>query len=300
MKSKSLIFAMVLSLLFCIVIRGGAESENDPAEAEKRFSAIIEEYRAAIHDPHYDSVFKDTFFSYEWRDYVDDPQSEPAYAIVSVNGQPVLLIGDRTDPAGMIRWVYRMTDGEVTCAAESTAADSWYLLTDGQTIRKEDLDCHESLMQFAWIRFWESRKAIVGGEKTGGLNARSGLDKESYSLGKEQTGLVVVVDEVVNGWAWYRYNATRKGYGAASWGYISDSGLIYPDTVTPAGTAVLAKNGKTSGKAMINVRFRATTKSRKILELPVGTVVDVYGSENGWTEIEWNRWHGFVKDEFVQ
>ena len=117
---------------------------------------------------------------------------------------------------------------------------------------------------------------------------------------EEKNHLVIVVDEVVDGWAWYRYNATRKGYGAASWGYVSDSGLIYPDTVTPVGTAVLAKNGKTGGKAVINVRFRPTTQARKILELPIGTVVDVYGSENGWTEIEWNRWHGFVKDEFIQ
>ena len=300
MKSRWLICGMVLSLLLCFAIRGGAENGIGPAAAEERFSAVIEEYRAAIHDPHYDSAFKDTFFSYEWRDYVDDPRSEPAYAIAEISGQPVLLIGDHTDPAGMIRRMYIMTDGKALCVAESTESDTWFLLADGQTIRKEDLDGHESLMQFEWIRFWESRKAIVGGEKTGGLMARSGLDKESYSLGKEETGLVIVVDEVVDGWAWYRYNATRKGYGAASWGYVSDSGLIYPDTVTPVGTAVLAKNGKTGGKAVINVRFRPTTQARKILELPIGTVVDVYGSENGWTEIEWNRWHGFVKDEFIQ
>ena len=72
------------------------------------------------------------------------------------------------------------------------------------------------------------------------------------------------------------------------------------DRTDPTGTAVLAKNGKTSGKAKINVRFRPTTKARKILELPIGTQVDVYGSENGWTEIEWNRFHGYVKNEFLR
>jgi uncharacterized protein YgiM (DUF1202 family) len=51
---------------------------------------------------------------------------------------------------------------------------------------------------------------------------------------------------------------------------------------------------------VINVRFRPTTKARKILELAIGTEVDVYSSENGWTEIEWNRWHGYVKNEFVK
>ena len=126
------------------------------------------------------------------------------------------------------------------------------------------------------------------------------MGKDSYTLGKEQTGLVVVIDEVTDGWAWFRYNATKGGYEASGWGYIQDSGLIYPDTTEPSGTAVLAKNGKTSGNAKINIRFRPTTAARKILELPVGTEVDVYRSENGWTEIEWNRWHGYVKNEFIQ
>ena len=111
---------------------------------------------------------------------------------------------------------------------------------------------------------------------------------------------MIVVDQVVDGWAWYRYHATRQGVSAASWGFIPEDRLVYMDRTDPTGTAVLAKNGKTSGKAKINVRFRPTTKARKILELPIGTQVDVYGSENGWTEIEWNRWHGYVKDEFIQ
>ena len=76
--------------------------------------------------------------------------------------------------------------------------------------------------------------------------------------------------------------------------------MVYPESTEPSGTAVLTKNGKTSGNAVINVRFRPTTKARKILELGIGTEVDVYSSENGWTEIEWNRWHGYVKNEFVK
>ena len=172
------------------------------------------------------------FFSYEWRDYVDNPQSEPAYALITIENQELLLIGDRKDPIGMIRRMYRLTDDDVVCAAISGQDETWCLLSDGTFVRKEELTGQENLMPVEWLRFWESRKAIVASEDTGGLVSRNGLGEGSYTLGKEQTGLV--------------------------------------------------------------------TKARKILELPVGTEVDVYSSENGWTEIEWNRWHGYVKNDFLK
>jgi len=303
MKRKARAFGgMIIAclMLFAAVSSGYAESGISSSDSASDFTFVIEEFRHAIHDPHYDSDFEDTFSSYEWRDYADDPQSEPAYALVDTEDEKVLLIGDRKDPVGMIRRMYQQADNEVRCTAESNQADTWYLLADGSLVRDNMLTGKETFMPVEWIRFWESRKAIVAAEDTGGPISRNGLGKDSYTLGQEQTGMVVVVDSVTDGWAWFRYNATRDGYEASSWGYIPDSGLIYPEKTEPSGTAVLAKNGKTSGNAVINVRFRPTTKARKILELPIGTEVDVYGSENGWTEIEWNRWHGYVKDEFIQ
>ena len=158
---------------------------------------------------------------------------------------------------------------------------------------------------------YEDRELMVVYKEAGlAVETRRPLEKDLMSLLKvylaERDGkapelyLIHRIDQVVDGWAWYRYHATRQGVSAASWGYIPEDGLVYMDRTDPTGTAVLAKNGKTSGKAKINVRFRPTTKARKILELPIGTQVDVYGSENGWTEIEWNRFHGYVKNEFLR
>lgn len=278
-------------------------SEEYLAAREKErqlFEQVIEEYRTAIRDPHYDSDFTDTFTSCEWRDYADDPRSQPAYALVKANGLTTLLIGDCGDPAGTVRRIYRKVNDEIVCVLEKAEIPGLVLLADGHEITESELAAREDIQPVEWTRFLNSRKAIVGGEEKGGLNARNSLGAGGYSLGLEATGEVVVVDEVVDGWAWFRYNSTRNGISAGSWGYVPDSGLIYPEKTEPVGTAVLARNGKTSGTAVINVRFRPTTAARKILELPIGTEVDVYGSENGWTEIEWNRWHGYVKDEFIQ
>ena len=299
MHRKLWIPLLLLSFLISSLSQAQAENSIVPEDLPL-LRQVIEEYRLAIHDPHYDSTFTDTFVSPAWRSYADDPRSEPAYAITRVNGQTALLIGDRRDPPGMFRRLYVQTGSTVECAAESDGGTFWYLLSDGRCVSGAKPPENEVTASIEWVRFWESRKAIIGAEDIGGLIARNGLGRDSYNLGREKTGQVIVVDEIVDGWAWFRYYATQEGISASSWGYISSFELIFPDTTDPVGTAVLAKNGKTSGKARINIRFRPTTQARKILELPIGTQVDVYGTEDGWTEIEWNRWHGYVKNEYLQ
>ncbi len=79
--------SLVCQPVFTVSSLGCAESEISSAGSESVFLPVIDEYRAAIHDPHYDSNFKDSFFSYEWRDYVDNPHSEPAYSLI-VNCTP--------------------------------------------------------------------------------------------------------------------------------------------------------------------------------------------------------------------
>ncbi|MBQ9289416.1 MAG: hypothetical protein IJ210_04795 [Clostridia bacterium] len=289
----------MLCLLFGAKAENGGGKEAHPAWAE----TVIAAYRDLIHQDwkvDSDIPYTGVILTSAWREYVDDPRSEPAWALCEIDGETVLLIGDRRDPEGTCRRIFKEQDGRVTWSPEGDGVTPFTLETEGKTVSGDVQVQSGHTVQIAWTRFWESRKAVVAAEAKGGLVSRTGLGDGSYTLGKQETGLVIVVDQVVDGWAWYRYHATRQGVSAASWGYIPEDGLVYMDRTDPTGTAVLAKNGKTSGKAKINVRFRPTTKARKILELPIGTQVDVYGSENGWTEIEWNRFHGYVKNEFLR
>ncbi|MBR0215528.1 MAG: hypothetical protein IJL96_01285 [Clostridia bacterium] len=289
----------MLCLLFGAAAENGGGKEAHPAWAE----TVIAAYRDLIHQDwkvDSDIPYTGVILTSAWREYVDDPRSEPAWALCEIDGETVLLIGDRRDPEGTCRRIFKEQDGRVTWSPEGDGVTPFTLETEGKTVSGDVQVQSDHTVQIAWTRFWESRKAVVAAEAKGGLVSRTGLGDGSYTLGKQETGLVIVVDQVVDGWAWYRYHATRQGVSAASWGYIPEDGLVYMDRTDPTGTAVLAKNGKTSGKAKINVRFRPTTKARKILELPIGTQVDVYGSENGWTEIEWNRFHGYVKNEFLR
>ncbi len=289
----------MLCLLFGAKAENGGGKEAHPAWAE----TVIAAYRDLIHQDwkvDSDIPYTGVILTSAWREYVDDPRSEPAWALCEIDGETVLLIGDRRDPEGTCRRIFKEQDGRVTWSPEGDGVTPFTLETEGKTVSGDVRVQSGHTVQIAWTRFWESRKAVVAAEAKGGLVSRTGLGDGSYTLGKQETGLVIVVDQVVDGWAWYRYHATRQGVSAASWGYIPEDGLVYMDRTDPTGTAVLAKNGKTSGKAKINVRFRPTTKARKILELPIGTQVDVYGSENGWTEIEWNRFHGYVKNEFLR
>jgi len=298
------ICAVILFLsMLCLLIEGTAENGTAAEEETAWYETVIEAYRDLIHQDwkvDSDIPYTDTILTVAWRKYVDDPRSEPAWALCKIDGETVLLIGDRRDPEGTCRRIFTEHEGHVVWSPEGDGVTPFRLETGGKPISGDVQVADGHTVQIAWTRFWESRKAVVAAEAEGGLVSRSGLGDGSYTLGKQETGLVIVVDQVVDGWAWYRYHATRQGVSASSWGYMPNDELIYLDATDPAGTAVLAKNGKTSGKAKINVRFRPTTKARKILELPIGTQVDVYGSENGWTEIEWNRFHGYVKNEFLK
>ena len=107
MKRKAIVFLwMSISCLlaFTVLSLGYAESEISSADSASVFFSVIDEFRAAIHDPHYDSNFKDSFFSYEWRDYVDNPQSEPAYALIDVDNQEMMQ-ATAEDPADVFKKV---------------------------------------------------------------------------------------------------------------------------------------------------------------------------------------------------
>ena len=248
----------MLCLLFGAAAENGGGKEAHPAWYE----TVIAAYRDLIHQDwkvDSDIPYTGVILTSAWREYVDDPRSEPAWALCEIDGETVLLIGDRRDPEGTCRRMFTAHEGNVMWSPEGDGVTPFTLETEGKTVSGDVQVQSGHTVQIAWTRFWESRKAVVAAEAKGGLVSRTGLGE-----------------------------------------FIPEDGLVYMDRTDPTGTAVLAKNGKTSGKAKINVRFRPTTKARKILELPIGTQVDVYGSENGWTEIEWNRFHGYVKNEFLR
>ena len=65
MKRKAIVFLwMSISclLVFTVLSLDYAESEISSADSASVFFSVIDEFRAAIHDPHYDSNFKDSFF----------------------------------------------------------------------------------------------------------------------------------------------------------------------------------------------------------------------------------------------
>ena len=57
-----LLMSLTCLLVFTVSSIGCSESEFSSVDNTSVFMPIIEEYRAVIHDPHYDSDFKDSFF----------------------------------------------------------------------------------------------------------------------------------------------------------------------------------------------------------------------------------------------
>ena len=283
-------------LLLCAALLCGSACAQ---EAEDPFLPLTEAYRQAMHsDYRHGEELVDLKLPYSWYDYADDPASAPAYARVTVDGKQVMLIGDAGAPLGQFDRMYSAANGDILCVFDAVEG-GWYLRQDGQVVDRTGWTGEEELQPIAWVRFWNSRKAIVTAEKAGGTADRRTPEANGEYLGPLETGTVIVVDDVVDGFAWFRFRGMRDDYSASCDGYAAEADLMYAEQLEPVGQGTLSKNGKTAGKATINIRFRPTTQSRKIAELPVGTEVDIYSHSDGWYEIEWNRMHGYVKDSFL-
>ena len=215
------ICAVILLLgMLCLLIEGTAENGTATEEETAWYETVIEAYRDLIHQEwkvDSDIPYTDTILTVAWRKYVDDPRSEPAWALCEIDGETALLIGDRRDPEGTCRRIFTEHEGNVMWSPEGDGVTPFTLETEGKTISGDVQVQDGHTVQIAWTRFWESRKAVVAAEAEGGLVSRTGLGEGSYTLGKQETGLVIVVDQVVDGWAWYRYHATRQGVSASSW-----------------------------------------------------------------------------------
>ena len=285
---RALSAAVLLAVLLCALCC---------AEEAGPFPSLVEEIRKSMH-LETRAWMSEYPLPYAWCEYADDPAALPAWAVVEAEGDPALLVGDAGDPEGVFRYMFAARDGETTLVRDA-AEGPWRLLADGTVAGPGDAGMAGEPQPIAWTRFFESRKAVVAAEKRGYAADRRTPEKNGEFLGNLETGTVIVVDGVTDGFAWFRFRAVRDGVSAASDGYLPEEDIRYLEETVPYGYGILSKKGRTEGNAVINVRFRPTTQSRRIAGIPVGTDVELYGHENGWYEIEWNRMHGYVKEEFL-
>lgn len=134
--------------------------------------------------------------------------------------------------------------------------------------------------------------AVIYAPNTGKCTLRQKATDSAKSLGKCKAGTIVAVLE-------YGQKYCKISYDGEV-GYVRTSCLkFYGDTDAPTGTGTLTYNGKATGRTTINIRNAADGGSHKIAKWRTGTVVVVFGMENGWYEIESDGMHGFVQKKFL-
>ena len=134
--------------------------------------------------------------------------------------------------------------------------------------------------------------AILHAPESGQASLREEPSDGSRRLQHVRTGLIVAV--LSHGKTWSQIHT-----GDAT-GYVLTRCLRFPDEASvPAGEGVLSIGGKSTGSAVINVRAMPQRDSAKAAEWPAGTPVTVFGTANGWVEIEAQGVHGYVMDDYI-
>ena len=84
-------------------------------------------------------------------------------------------------------------------------------------------------------------------------------------------------------------------------GYILTSSLIFlPGSNVSSTMATMSYKGRTNSKATINIHMNGKNRSRILDDVICGTQLTVFSvTEDGWTEIEANGWHGWVLSDYV-
>ena len=134
--------------------------------------------------------------------------------------------------------------------------------------------------------------AILHAPESGQASLREKPSDSSRRLQYVRTGLIVAVLSHGNTWS-----QIHTGDAA---GYVLTRCLRFPDAAAvPTGEGVLSIGGSSTGSAMINVRATPKRDSAKAAEWPTGTPVTVFGTANGWVEIEAQGVHGYVMDDYI-
>lgn len=140
--------------------------------------------------------------------------------------------------------------------------------------------------------------AVIYAPRTGTATMHSKSGGKGDVLKKCKNGRVVLVTEWGKRYCKVLYNGA-VGY------VLTDALTFYPHDWADTGRdaprlGTLSYNGRTSGRATVNVRSSGDGKGKILKEWTIGERVVVYGeTEKGWYEIDIDGTHGFVQPKYV-
>lgn len=138
------------------------------------------------------------------------------------------------------------------------------------------------------------RMAYIGKTYSGKVAVRKAPKVTATTLKKITDGRLMLVLGVENSFAHVVINGKLEGYVQAIL-------LKYVDMNTqPIGTGILALNGKTNGKAVINIRIAPSLDARRVADLKTGTVVTIWGESGKFYEVEADGCHGYVRKNYCK
>ena len=129
--------------------------------------------------------------------------------------------------------------------------------------------------------------------RTGKASFRSKPSNYGQLITSILAGTIFTINNVEDGWAEINFEGRN--------GYVLLNCVEFLTPVPKAlGEGVLHLKGDSTGKAKINIRNTPSMNSSKVASLKIGTLVTLLSYKDSWYEMEYNGYHGFVKDTFIQ
>lgn len=195
---------------------------------------------------------------------------------------------------------------------DAVLSDVWTKAQYGENsmaagVRLVQLGVHESVVKLQgeeitvptrFLTFGENkddarRIGVVHAPRTGEASMREAEGSKAAVTEKAKTGRIAAVLQYDGG------TYTKILYDGEE-GYIRTDCLIFHSgEEAPIGTGTLHVKGATDGAKTVTIRSTASTSQAKVTTLPTGTVVKVYGRDDGWYTVEYDGWFGYVQEQYL-
>ena len=183
-------------------------------------------------------------------------------------------------------WIVRYDEEDVTLLTPGSYQCIIQTSSGKETVLTADLD---------WASEEEAAKAVAIVNKKSKV-ATVPLLAEKASKAEVLTHIpyasVILVEKTGSKFCRVEYN----GYtGFVKTMYLSITGIAEEGQ-----SAVVAYNGKTSGKTTVNLRSGRGRKYRKIAEFPTGTPMTVLDYGKNWSKVEIDGYRGYIDNAYIQ
>ena len=162
------------------------------------------------------------------------------------------------------------------------------------TLQGEEITVPTRYLTFGENQDGKHRIGVVYAPRSGEASLREAAGGSAKLIQQTKTGRIAAILEYDGG------TFTKILYDGVE-GYIRTDCLIFHSgEEAPVGTGVIHVKGATDGEKTVTIRSTMSTSQAKVVTVPTGTVVAVFGQDDDWYAVEYDGGFGYVQAQYLK